>query len=142
MPVMSKRVLLVEENKVCRKFLSQLLSSIGYAVIEANTGLDGIIKATSELPDLIMMGADLPQLSGIEATAWLKKHSYTKNIPVLIYSPSSSLIDEKDAVKAGAVAIVNDPVSIDALRKTLRGCVTRVRGTMRKADYDSIAVRP
>jgi len=89
-----------------------------------------------------MMDADLPQLSAIEATAWLKKHSYSENIPVLIYSPSSSLVDEKNAVKAGAVAIVNDPVSIDALRKMCRSCLPKVQRTMRKADYDSIAVRP
>lgn len=138
----SKRILLVEENGVCRHFLAQILSCLGYAVTEATTGLDGIYKAATEIPDLIMMGAELPQLTGIEVTAWLKKHPYTKDIPVLIYAPSPSPGGEFEAFSAGAFAVVNDPIDIDVLRKTFQLCFPRRKEALRDAGYDSKTVRP
>lgn len=123
---LNKRILLVEENDVCRSFLGQQLSALGYALTEANTGLDAIQKAATELPDLILMGADLPQLTGIDVTVWLKSHPYTQDIPVLIYAPSPAPGYDVDAFDAGAVAVVHDPVSIDSLRKIFRGCVPRI----------------
>jgi len=122
MAIPSKRILLVEENEECRHFLAQILSCLGNAVTEAKTGLDGIYKAASEIPDLIMMGADLPQLTGIEVTAWLKKHPYTKDIPVLIYAPSPTPGDEDDALRVGASAVINDPITVDALGKAFQLC--------------------
>lgn len=137
-----KRILLVEENEVCRNFLAQLLSSLGYAITEANTGLDGIYKAATELPDLIMMGADLPQLTGIEVTAWLKKHPYTKDIPVLIYTPSRSSSGDLEAFSAGAFAVVNDPIDVDVLRKTFQLCFPSRKEALRDAGHNSKKARP
>lgn len=142
MTIPYNRILLVEENQVCRQFLAKLLSCLGYAVTEANTGIDGIYKAATELPDLIMMGADLPQLTGIEVTAWLKKHSYTKDIPVLIYAPSRSSSGDFEAFSAGAFAVVNDPIDIDVLRKTFQVCFPSRKEALRDAGYDSKKVRP
>ena len=142
MTVPSKRILLVEENGVCRHFLAQLLSYLGYSVTEATTGLDGIYKAATEIPDLIMMGADLPQLTGIEVTAWLKKHPYTMGIPVLIYAPSPTPGGEADARRAGASAIINDPITVDALCNAFQLCFSRQMDTLRETGYDSKLVRP
>jgi len=132
MAVPSKRILLVEENGVDRYFLTQLLSCLGYAVTEATTGLDGIYKAATEIPDVIMMGADLPQLTGIEVTAWLKNHPYTKDIPVLIYAPSLTPGGKDDACRAGASAVINDPVTVDALRKAFQLCLPSRKETLRE----------
>lgn len=137
MAVPSKRILLVEENGECRHLLAELLSCLGYAITEATTGLDGIYKAANEIPDLIMMGAELPQLTGIEVTTWLKKHPYTKDIPVLIYAPSPSPGGEDDAWRAGASAIINDPITVDALRHAFQLCFPRRKETLRDAGYDS-----
>ena len=142
MAVPSKRILLVEENGVCRHFLAQLLSYLGYAVTEATTGLEGIYKAATEIPDLIMMGADLPQLTGIEVTAWLKKHPYTIGIPILIYAPSPTPGVEADARRAGASAVINDPITVDALFKAFQLCLSRQMDTPRDTGYDSKSVRP
>jgi CheY-like chemotaxis protein len=142
MAVPSKRILLVEESGVCRHFLPQLLSCLGYAVTEATTGLDGIYKAAIEIPDLIMMGADLPQLTGIEVTDWLKHHPYTKDIPVLIYAPSPTPGGEDDACKAGASAVINDPITVDALRKAFQLCFLSQKETLRDLGDDSKMVQP
>ncbi len=137
MAVPSKTILLVEENGVCRHFLTQLLRCLGYAVTEATTGLDGISKAATENPDLIMMAADLPQLTAIEVTAWLKKHPYTKDIPVLIYTPSPSPGGEDNAFSAGASAIINDPLTVDTLREAFKLCFPSRKETLRDVGYDS-----
>ena len=142
MAVPSKRILLVEENGVCTHFLTQLLSCLGYAVTEATTGLEGIYKAAIEIPDLIMMGADLPQLTGIEVTDWLKHRPYTKDIPVLIYAPSPTLGGKDDACKAGASAVINDPITVDALRKAFQLCFLSRKETLRDLGDDSKIVQP
>ena len=141
MSVPSKRILLVEENGVCRHFLTQLLSCLGYAVTEATTGLDGIYKAASEIPDMIMMGADLPQLTGIEVTHWLKNHPYTKDIPVLIYAPAPSPAGEDDACRAGAAAVINDPITVDSLRKAFQLCLPSRKEALRDLGHDSKTVQ-
>lgn len=127
---------------MCRHFLSQLLNCLGYTVTEATAGLEGIYKAATEIPDLIIMGADLPQLTGIEVTAWLKNHPYTKDIPVLIYAPSPTSEGEGDACRTGASAVINDPITVDALRKAFQLCFLSQKETLRDLGSDSKMVPP
>jgi CheY-like chemotaxis protein len=89
-----------------------------------------------------MMGAELPQLTGIEVTDWLKHRPYTKDIPVLIYAPSPTLGGEDDACKAGASAVINDPITVDALRKAFQLCFLSRKETLRDLGDDSKIVQP
>ena len=65
---MSKRILVVEDTEDNRQIIRDLLSSVGYELIEAVDGAEGVAMAQSQRPDLILMDIQLPQIDGYEAT--------------------------------------------------------------------------
>lgn len=81
---MASRVLVVEDNDDCRTLMAMLLSHLGYSVIEATNGLEGIEKAISMRPDLILMDLRMPKMGGLEATRQLKENLTTRDIPIVI----------------------------------------------------------
>lgn len=83
---MSARILIVEDHADSLKILSIQLKFLGYEVIEANTGEEGIQKAHHHLPEVIIMDIGLPGISGIEATQRLKQSSRTAHIPVIAHT--------------------------------------------------------
>ena len=76
-----KMVLLVEDNEDNRIVYSTILKHFGYEVTEALNGEEGIAKARSEKPDLILMDISIPIIDGWEATQVLKHDPSTKSIP-------------------------------------------------------------
>ena len=69
---MSKRILIVEDQEDNRTILRDVLSTVGYELIEALNGEDGVKLAQSERPDLILMDIQLPKMDGYEATQQIK----------------------------------------------------------------------
>src|SRR5262249_56981905 len=69
---MSKRILVVEDQEDLRAILRDFLSASGYTVIEAVDGAESVVKAASELPDLVLMDIQLPVLDGYDATRQIK----------------------------------------------------------------------
>ena len=81
---MNTRVLVAEDNDDCRAVLRMFLSHLGCTVIEAENGVEAIVKAVSMRPDLIIMDLRMPKLGGLEALRRLKKILSTKDIPIVI----------------------------------------------------------
>ena len=69
---MTKRILVVEDQEDNRRILRDLLTSVGYELIEAVTGSEGVRLAEAHRPDLILMDIQLPELDGHEATRRIK----------------------------------------------------------------------
>jgi two-component system cell cycle response regulator DivK len=65
---MTKRILVVEDQEDLRAILRDILTATGYTVIEAVDGVEGVAKARSEHPDLVLMDIQLPVLDGYDAT--------------------------------------------------------------------------
>jgi len=80
----AKKILIVDNNHAWRDTLGGFIKGLGHEVLEANTGLEAIDRASSLHPDLIMMDLSLPEMNGDEATARLKRNVSTRNIPVVI----------------------------------------------------------
>ena len=74
-----KRILVVDDSPTERHVMKTLLSSNGYEVITAESGEEGIAKAKSELPDLILMDVVMPGLNGYQATRTLTRDEATRN---------------------------------------------------------------
>ena len=81
MPI--KKILLVDDSKTELHFLSELLTKRGYSVRTAEDGEDAMRRLGEDKPDLILMDIQLPEISGLEVTKWLKEDDELKAIPVI-----------------------------------------------------------
>ena len=96
-----KTVLLVEDNEDNRIVYSTILRHFGYEVIEALNGEEGISKARSEKPDLILMDISIPIIDGWEATQVLKHDPATRSIPIIALTAHALASDREKAMEVG-----------------------------------------
>src|SRR5262245_22965203 len=95
------KILLVEDNEMNRDMLSRRLERKGYEVLIAVDGAEGLQKARSETPDLILMDMSLPVIDGWEATRQLKAGETTRSIPVIALTAHAMSTDEQRAQEVG-----------------------------------------
>ena len=108
---MTKRILVVEDQEDNRRIIRDLLTSVGYEVIEATTGEEGVLFAETHRPDLILMDIQLPVLDGYEATRRIKANSELRHIPIIVVTSYALSGDDEKARAAGADAYVAKPFS-------------------------------
>lgn len=109
------KILLVEDNEDNRDMLSRRLTRKGYEVAVAVDGGDGVAKAASEAPDLILMDMSLPVLDGWEATRRIKAGAATAAIPVIALTAHAMSGDREKAVAAGCDDYDTKPVDLPRL---------------------------
>jgi two-component system cell cycle response regulator DivK len=109
------KLLLVEDNEMNRDMLSRRLQRKGFQVVMAVDGEDGIKKARSEAPDLILMDMSLPVVDGWEATRRLKASPDTNAIPVLALTAHAISGDRERAIDAGCDDYDTKPVEFSRL---------------------------
>jgi two-component system, cell cycle response regulator DivK len=108
---MSKRILIVEDQEDNRTILRDVLSTVGYGLIEAVNGKDGVKLAQSERPDLILMDIQLPEMDGYEATKQIKSIAELKTIPIIAVTSYALSGDEAKARAAGCDGYIAKPFS-------------------------------
>ena len=113
------RILLVEDNEMNRDMLSRRLQRKGYSVLIALDGEQGLAKAYSEMPDLILMDISLPFIDGYEVTRRLKANPRTRHIPVIALTAHALLTDRDKALKAGCTDYDTKPVDFSRLTEKI-----------------------
>jgi CheY-like chemotaxis protein len=113
------RILLVEDQEMNRDMLSRRLKKRGYEVSIAVDGAEGVEKARSESPDLILMDMSLPVMDGWEATRTLKADEATRSIPVVALTAHAMSTDREKALAAGCDAYETKPVELPRLIETM-----------------------
>jgi two-component system, cell cycle response regulator DivK len=108
---MTKRILVVEDQEDLRTILRDLMTASGYEVIEAVDGADGVAKAKSGRPDLILMDIQLPLVDGYEATRQIKRQPGMASTPIIAVSSFAMKGDEEKARASGCDAYVTKPYS-------------------------------
>ena len=106
---MSKRVLVVEDTEDNRQIIRDLLTSVGYELIEATNGEEGVAMAKAHRPDLILMDIQLPVLDGYEATRRIKANPQLRHIPIIVVTSYALSGDDVKAFEAGCDAYVTKP---------------------------------
>jgi len=91
--MLSKKVLLVEDNSSVRELIHVLLEGEGYEIIEAVDGFDGLVKAESDQPDLMILDLMMPDLDGEKVLRQLKTDDKLSKIPVLVVSGRYEALD-------------------------------------------------
>ena len=118
-PALPKRVLIVEDNELNMKLFNDLLEANGYQVIQTRDGLSALDLARKHRPDLILMDIQLPEVSGIEVTKWLKEDDDLRAIPVIAVTAFAMKGDEQKIREGGCEAYVSKPISVISFLKTI-----------------------
>lgn len=118
---MSGRILVVEDQEDNRTILRDLLTSVGFEVLEALTGEEGVRMAGAHRPDLILMDIQLPVVDGYEATRRIKADAGLRAIPILAVTSYALSGDDERARAAGCDGYVTKPFDPWALLATVRG---------------------
>jgi two-component system cell cycle response regulator DivK len=117
---MSKRILVVEDQVDNRQILRDLLTSVGFQLLEAENGADGVAAAETHKPDLILMDIQMPVLDGYEATRRIKANPALRDIPVIVVTSYALSGDEEKARAAGCDDYVAKPYSPRQLLAKIR----------------------
>ena len=93
-----KKILLVDDEKDTLLVLEKQLTTAGYTIVTANSGIQALFLAKSEQPDIIVLDVQMPDMDGGEVAHKLKKDSETKDIPVVY---STCLLSENEDYRYG-----------------------------------------
>jgi two-component system cell cycle response regulator DivK len=115
------KILYVEDNPQNMRLVKKMLSVGGYEMLEALDGLTGLAVAEREIPDLILMDINLPDIDGTEATARLKANPALKHIPVIALTANAMFGDREKYIAAGCDGYLAKPISKGELLDLLGG---------------------
>ena len=110
-------VLVVEDEPQVMRFLRATLPVHGFRVVEANTGSQAIVAASTQVPDLILLDLGLPDIDGVEVTRRLREWSAT---PIIVLSAREAERHKVEALDAGADDYLTKPFGTDELLARMR----------------------
>jgi two-component system cell cycle response regulator DivK len=114
-----KTVLIVEDNELNMKLFHDLLAAHGYTTIQTRSGLEALELARRHRPALILMDIQLPEVSGLEVTKWLKEDDELRTIPVVAITAFAMKGDEERIRSGGCEAYISKPISVSGFLETV-----------------------
>ncbi|BBE70995.1 response regulator [Oharaeibacter diazotrophicus] len=117
---MAKTVLIVEDNELNMKLFHDLLEAHGYRTIQTRNGIEALDLARAHHPDLILMDIQLPEVSGLEVTKWIKEDDDLRAIPVIAVTAFAMKGDEERIRQGGCEAYISKPISVSKFLETVR----------------------
>ncbi|MGF1619716.1 MAG: response regulator [Rhodomicrobiaceae bacterium] len=123
---MSKTVLIVEDNELNMKLFRDLLEAHGYATLQTRNGIEALSLAREHQPDLILMDIQLPEVSGLDVTKWLKEDEALRHIPVIAVTAFAMKGDEERIREGGCEAYISKPITVSMFLETVREFIGEV----------------
>jgi two-component system cell cycle response regulator DivK len=117
---MAKTVLIVEDNELNMKLFRDLLEAHGYQTTGTSNGVEALSLVRKLRPDLILMDIQLPQVSGLEVTRWIKDDPELRSIPVVAVTAFAMKGDEERIREGGCEAYLSKPISVGKFIETVR----------------------
>jgi two-component system cell cycle response regulator DivK len=118
-PPMNKRILIVEDNDLNMKLLHDLLEAQGYATLQTKDGMEALKLARQHHPDLILMDIQLPEVSGLEVTKWIKEDDDLTTIPIIAVTAFAMKGDEDKIRQRGCEAYIAKPIAVTNFLRTV-----------------------
>lgn len=118
-----KSVLVVEDNELNMRLFCDLLDAFGYEAHKCRDGVKAIEIAREEAPDLIIMDIQLPEVSGLDITRWLKDDPELAHIPVLAVTAFAMRADEQRVREAGCEGYLSKPIQMTSFLRTVEELV-------------------
>ena len=117
---MAKTVLIVEDNELNMKLFNDILEASGYRTLQTRNGFEAIDLARAHRPDLILMDIQLPEVSGLDVTRWIKEDDELKSIPIIAVTAFAMKVDEERIRAGGCEAYISKPISVTKFLETVR----------------------
>ena len=114
-----KKVLIVEDNELNMKLFHDLIEACGHEILETRDGIEALKLARQHHPDLILMDIQLPEVSGLEVTRWLKEDDELRSIPVIAVTAFAMKGDEEKIRSGGCEAYIAKPISVSNFLDTI-----------------------
>ena len=108
----ARKVLIVEDNELNMKLFNDLLEAHGYSTLQTKDGTEALRLARQHRPDLILMDIQLPEVSGLEVTRWLKEDDDLRAIPVVAVTAFAMKGDEEKIRGGGCEGYIAKPISV------------------------------
>jgi two-component system cell cycle response regulator DivK len=117
---MGKKILIVEDNELNMKLFHDLLEVHGYETLQTKDGREALALARQHHPDLILMDIQLPEVSGLEVTRWIKEDASLRSIPVIAVTAFAMKGDEEKIRSGGCEAYIAKPISVTNFLETIQ----------------------
>ena len=117
---MAKTVMIVEDNELNMKLFRDLLEAHGYRTEGTSNGFEALDLVRKLRPDLVLMDIQLPQVSGLEVTRWIKDDPELRSIPVVAVTAFAMKGDEERIREGGCEAYLSKPISVGKFIETVR----------------------
>ena len=124
---MAKTILIVEDNELNMKLFNDLLERSGHATLRAKTGVEAVALARAHNPDLILMDIQLPEVSGLQVTRWIKDDPALSAIPVIAVTAFAMKGDEEKILQGGCEAYLSKPISVAKFLATVESFLSKPR---------------
>jgi two-component system, OmpR family, phosphate regulon response regulator PhoB len=128
------RILIIEDERDLTQVLTYNLQREGYDTTVAHDGQEGLRKAQTLLPDLILLDLMLPTLSGVEVCRELRAGERTRDIPIVILSAKAEEMDQVVGFSLGCDDYVTKPFSIKVLLQRIKALQRRLDGSAEPVD--------
>lgn len=127
---MAKKILIVDDDPDLVEAVSTILESKGYAAVAAYGGVEGVAKAKSESPDLIVLDVMMPDKDGYEVCKELKADAKYRSIPILLLTAvvskiSSTKYTQQMGIETEADDYVDKPVEPDELVRRIEALIAK-----------------
>jgi signal transduction histidine kinase/DNA-binding response OmpR family regulator len=119
------KILVVDDDPNILRAIQQMLSHRGYRVVLARDGLEAVVRARDENPQLIVLDLYMPEMDGFEVIKRLRSWDETAHIPILVLTASNVALDEAKALTLGAERYVCKPFTEKELSRVVRDALTR-----------------
>lgn len=116
----AKTVLVVEDNELNMKLFCDLLEAHGYKTIQTKDGMAALALAREHRPALILMDIQLPEVSGLEVTKWIKDDEDLRHIPVVAVTAFAMKGDEQKIRDGGCEDYIAKPISVMKFIETVK----------------------
>jgi two-component system cell cycle response regulator DivK len=114
------KILYIEDNLENRTLVKRVLEAEGYVVLEADDGPSGLRMIEEEIPALILMDINLPEIDGYEVTTQLRQMEALDSVPIVALTANVLRGDRERSLDAGCDGYIQKPIDVDLLPAQIR----------------------
>lgn len=138
---MSIRILIVDDDQINSRILSQRLIKRGFSVSCVSSGIECVEKLMNDTPDLILLDIVMPEMDGVQVLQYVRTVYSSIDIPIIMATAKTDVTDIVDCLKNGANDYLQKPVNIDIAEARINAQIHAVRNyrdAMEKKEVEAL----